>query len=521
MASLEAQIKKQVEFYFSDSNFRRDRFLREETKKHEGGFVPFSVLFTFKKLAALTVDGAVLQAAIADSDVVELSEAKNALRRKNPLPETDDAPERTIVLAGLGKALPTIDEIKEGLKPLNVELLFIDRKSYRRNFSGVVHVELKDKDAVQRAVDSAASLSINGYVPNIISKVEYQKLSNDDKVEFDKATNAMLVAKDVPNKPVTFFLDELLPVWKDDAKLRARVRYFEDSKELYLLFSQVSFAEKVLKALSEDLPVVVDDKKLTFELVTDKEAIKARPRRPNSDKDDKNANKKRKRDDEKAIHISNIGPRTRMDDIKQLLATVIEPTMQSPYVEYDGLDTASFKVSVAEATPLFEKLSALSGPELGGKKVSFHLLDVDEELKVDVQYDEGLIVRFDGVDGEVSRDDIKNTINEKLGDKVTDGAGVAFIQYQINDKDGYLRVTSAELAKEVVSMFANGGLEVNGVKIPRLPSLKVKRRKSSGRMLVRLATSASSSPGRTVTSSVEDAVAVAVVVAVVVATRCR
>ena len=56
---------------------RRDRFLQEETKKHEGGFVPFSVLFTFKKLAALTVDGTVLQSAISDSNIVELNEGRD------------------------------------------------------------------------------------------------------------------------------------------------------------------------------------------------------------------------------------------------------------------------------------------------------------------------------------------------------------------------------------------------------------------------------------------------------------
>lgn len=42
--------------------------------------------FTFKKLAALTVDGAVLQAAIVDSDVVEINETKNALRRRTRSP---------------------------------------------------------------------------------------------------------------------------------------------------------------------------------------------------------------------------------------------------------------------------------------------------------------------------------------------------------------------------------------------------------------------------------------------------
>lgn len=465
--SLDEQIKKQVEFYFSDSNFRRDRFLQEETKKHEGGFVPFKVLFTFKKLAALTVDGAVLQAAVADSDVVELNEPKDALRRKHALPETDDAADRTLVLAGLGSTMPMIDEIKAAFEPLKVDLLYIQRRSYRKRFTGVVSVEFKTTEELKRVLEGIEGVMVLEHKPRAMVLRDFEKLPVADRIEFEKAVSAMLVAKDVPEKPIGFFYDELLPVWSEESRLRARVKYVAETKELYLLFSQVAFAEEVLAKLSNDVPVIIDESKLSFELVTDAAAIAARPR-SEKDKDEAPRDNKRKRDNEgKAIHISNIGSRTRMDDIKKLIASVMDADARSPFIEYEGLDRARFVLNdPAAATALFEKLQALPDAELGGQKVDFHFLEPSEKLQVAIKYEQGLIVEFDGVEAEISRDDIKNTVNEKLGEKAADGQGVAFIKYQIGDKSGYLRVTNAELAKEVVGLFtAEGGLDVNGTLI--------------------------------------------------------
>ena len=39
-SSLLAKVGAQLEFYFSDSNLPRDRFLREAVEENEGGFVP-------------------------------------------------------------------------------------------------------------------------------------------------------------------------------------------------------------------------------------------------------------------------------------------------------------------------------------------------------------------------------------------------------------------------------------------------------------------------------------------------
>lgn len=65
---LDAKIVKQVEFYFSDSNIVKDKFLMEATKKNPEGFVPIETLLTFNRLKTLTTDKQVVANALKKSD---------------------------------------------------------------------------------------------------------------------------------------------------------------------------------------------------------------------------------------------------------------------------------------------------------------------------------------------------------------------------------------------------------------------------------------------------------------------
>ena len=47
MSTSDLKALKQLEFYFSDSNFRRDNFLRGKADENEEGFVEIAVLLTF------------------------------------------------------------------------------------------------------------------------------------------------------------------------------------------------------------------------------------------------------------------------------------------------------------------------------------------------------------------------------------------------------------------------------------------------------------------------------------------
>ncbi|EDW25454.1 GL26419 [Drosophila persimilis] len=90
----ERAIIRQVEYYFGDANLNRDKFLREQIAKNEDGWVPLSVLITFKRLATLSTDFDEIIAALNKSDegLVQISEDKQSLRRhpERPIPEHNE-----------------------------------------------------------------------------------------------------------------------------------------------------------------------------------------------------------------------------------------------------------------------------------------------------------------------------------------------------------------------------------------------------------------------------------------------
>lgn len=68
------KILKQMEFYFSDANLTKDRFLGDLVKNDP--FVPIDVFLKFNKIRALTQDVVDIGKAMKFSTILELSEDK-------------------------------------------------------------------------------------------------------------------------------------------------------------------------------------------------------------------------------------------------------------------------------------------------------------------------------------------------------------------------------------------------------------------------------------------------------------
>lgn len=86
----------------------------------EDGWIPISTLLTFNRLRTLTTDAADVVKAFENtkSETVELNEAKDKLRRLNPLPEIDDEFKknyklRAVHLKGFPREGTTLDELIE------------------------------------------------------------------------------------------------------------------------------------------------------------------------------------------------------------------------------------------------------------------------------------------------------------------------------------------------------------------------------------------------------------------------
>lgn len=74
MADIAAKICKQVEFYFSDSNIVKDKFLKGKIAENAEGWVPIEILANFNRMKQLSTDINVITDALkaSDSDNLEV-----------------------------------------------------------------------------------------------------------------------------------------------------------------------------------------------------------------------------------------------------------------------------------------------------------------------------------------------------------------------------------------------------------------------------------------------------------------
>lgn len=155
----EAEIIKQVEYYFSDANLARDKFLTAETKK-EDGWVTLEVLLKFKRLLALSDDAAVIVAALVRSTNDLLQISKDGLRvRRNParpLPEQNEKTrQETIARTAYVKGFPLDAQMSDLIKFFDkfdnitnvIMRRYQDKPTKEYGFKGSVFVSFATRDA--------------------------------------------------------------------------------------------------------------------------------------------------------------------------------------------------------------------------------------------------------------------------------------------------------------------------------------------------------------------------------------
>lgn len=160
MEAAKEKIQKQIEFYFSDSNIVKDAFLRGKVESAEGGWVPASLLASFKRVKEMLKEGGVADdaaaafvcEAAAGAQGVEADAARGAVRRTAPIPETTDADARTVYVKGWPREPePTIEAVRafyaaQGAQVLCVRLRRSEFGRYRGHFKGSLTVELATRE---------------------------------------------------------------------------------------------------------------------------------------------------------------------------------------------------------------------------------------------------------------------------------------------------------------------------------------------------------------------------------------
>merc|ERR1711997_769300 len=109
------KIVTQVEFYFSDANITKDKFLLKHVKRNKEGFVSLKLISSFKRVKHLTKDWRQVAVAIErKSNKLEVNDLKTKVRRMGALPEYDETtPSRTVVALNLPIERPTIEAVAE------------------------------------------------------------------------------------------------------------------------------------------------------------------------------------------------------------------------------------------------------------------------------------------------------------------------------------------------------------------------------------------------------------------------
>ncbi|KKZ65308.1 hypothetical protein EMCG_08824 [[Emmonsia] crescens] len=158
------EIRKQVEFYFSDSNLVMDKFLLSKVGGSENRPVELSILHSFKRMHRFQPFSAVVDA-LKDSKTLELTDDNTCVRRRVPLPETfkesldpsavkvfeDKAMHRSIYAKGFGPEEPSTQfDIEAFFTPYGPTNAIRLRRTAEKIFKGSVFVEF-DSEETQKA----------------------------------------------------------------------------------------------------------------------------------------------------------------------------------------------------------------------------------------------------------------------------------------------------------------------------------------------------------------------------------
>jgi len=157
-STLKMNIKRQIEFYFSDSNFRKDKFLKSQAELDPNGFVPISVLLTFNRLKALTTNVSLIVDAMKHSEVVDISDDGLKLKRNAELPADDNSMLKTLYVKGYPTDDPdvTIESVTAQFSTYGkVNLVHLRKIKLNKSFKGSCFIEYDQESSVADAVAAA------------------------------------------------------------------------------------------------------------------------------------------------------------------------------------------------------------------------------------------------------------------------------------------------------------------------------------------------------------------------------
>ena len=150
-----SKLKAQLEFYFSDSNLWKDKFLRQEIAKSPERYVSLSVIAAFKRVKELTNNdlGPIVQV-IRESNKLELSENGTQVRRVTPMAPERNMDDYTVYVEQMPADIDH-DRLRNAFSVFGgVTYVSLPRYKPSRLIKGFAFVEFDSVDAAKRAAEA-------------------------------------------------------------------------------------------------------------------------------------------------------------------------------------------------------------------------------------------------------------------------------------------------------------------------------------------------------------------------------
>nr|AAA20518.1 La/SS-B [Drosophila melanogaster] len=293
----ERAIIRQVEYYFGDANLNRDKFLREQIGKNEDGWVPLSVLVTFKRLASLSTDLSEIVAALNKSEegLVEISEDKLSLRRhpERPIPEHNEERRKEIQeRTAYAKGFPLDSQISELLdftanydKVVNLTMRnSYDKPTKSYKFKGSIFLTFETKDQAKAFLEQE---KIVYKERELLRKwqVDYLKEKQEEYAQKNEKRKNKKEAKpepafELPKNAIVVF--EGAPETSSREEIRERFEKIKDFEVAYIEFAkgetkgsvrltEADAAEKYIAKVEEGKLKFNDEVSLSLRKATEEE----------------------------------------------------------------------------------------------------------------------------------------------------------------------------------------------------------------------------------------------------------
>lgn len=310
LTNLEQEIIEQVEYYFSDSNLFRDKFLQTEIAKNDG-WIQITTLTTFKRLAAHSTDVKVIVDALdkSDSGLLEISEDRQSIRRhpERPLPEKNEETRQEIISrSAYVKGFPQdlempelIEYFKEYPKVAHITIRkYLDKPTKTYKPKGSVFVtfvtreqcaEFLSQDIKYKDTELISKWQSDYYADKKTERNELKKAKSEPELELPKGT--VLIITDIKSDNTRDKIREKMESFEIDV---AFVEYTNGEERAFVRFGVENGAKDVLAKL-EDGKLKFGDDEVTVRLVEGEEedkylkecADKMKMRRNNKNKNTK------------------------------------------------------------------------------------------------------------------------------------------------------------------------------------------------------------------------------------------